>query len=93
MIGKNIIEVKCPENPANQERIFMDREVPKKHIAQVQGNIWLSQADYCDFISFDPRMPEKKKIVILKVERDDDYIEILAEKVERFEQLIKQIVE
>jgi len=92
LIGKNIIEVKCPENPANQERIFMERTVPQKHIAQVQGNIWLSESDYCDFVSFDPRMPEHKRIVIIQVPRDDEFIEILEEKVENFEKLIKQIV-
>jgi len=85
------IEIKCPYNPAIHLKTVLSREMPKEHIPQVQGNIWLAEREWCDFISFDPRMPQgsKARLFIVRVFRDDEYIKKLSERVLDFAELVK----
>lgn len=72
---KGLVEVKCPFNEIIH--LQSEFEVPKEHMPQMQGGIWCDEAEWCDFISFDPRQPEGKRIFIHCVRRDDDFIEKL----------------
>lgn len=55
-------------------------ELPPEHRAQVQGNIWISQRDEWDFVSYCPKLP----IFRIRVPRDDGYIATLAGAVNEF---------
>ncbi len=69
---KGIIEVKCPYNFKNHLRTVITRTVPDEYLAQVYGHLWLSGREWCDFVSFDPRIPKKHaaaRLVIVRVER------------------------
>lgn len=55
-------------------------ELPPEHRAQVQGNIWICERDWWDFMSYCPKLPP----FILRVPRDDDYIASLAAAVAAF---------
>jgi hypothetical protein len=46
-----------------------------KYYPQVQGCLWITERDWWDFVSFHPEM----EILIVRVERDDKYINSLAE--------------
>lgn len=60
---------------------LLDRDaVPKEHIAQIQGQLWISGRSWCDFVSYWPGLP----IFIKRVERDEDYIAKLAVAVDEF---------
>ena len=39
---------------------------------------------WCDFVSFDPRMPERSKLFIKRVMREDDYIAEMESEVKKF---------
>ena len=54
--------------------------VPDEHVAQVQGQLWISGRQWCDFISYWPRRP----LFVVRVERDETYIESLAQAVADF---------
>lgn len=71
------IEVKCPFNSANHLAAWLGG-MSKDHMAQVQGQLWVTGRAYCDFVSYDPRMPEGLDIYIERVARDDTYIAQLA---------------
>lgn len=55
-------------------------KLPAEHRAQVQGQLWVSGRDYCDFVSYWPRLP----LFHVRVERDEDYISKIAAKVSAF---------
>jgi hypothetical protein len=55
-------------------------KLPPEHVAQVQGQIWVSGRQFCDFVSYWPRMP----LFHVRVERDDTYIAKLAQEVDDF---------
>ncbi len=69
---KGIIEVKCPITFKHHLRTVITRTVPDEYLAQVYGHLWLSGRDWCDFVSYDPRIPKKHaaaRLVIVRVER------------------------
>jgi hypothetical protein len=40
-------------------------------VPQVEHNLWITGATFCDFVSFDPRMPEPLQLFITRYERDE----------------------
>lgn len=64
-------------------------ELPPEHRAQVQGNIWLSERDYWDFMSYCPKLP----LLRVRVPRDDGYIATLAGAVNEFNDELAAMVE
>lgn len=88
-----IVEIKCPWTRKEHVRTWDRREVPRQYIAQVQGNLWLTGRTFCDFVSYDNRFPKDLEICIVRVERDEDYIKNLAERVNGFAGLIQQTEE
>jgi putative phage-type endonuclease len=78
-----LLEIKCP-NTATHLETLEKKEVPYQYRAQVQGQMWITGRKWCDFVSYDPRLPENAQMIIIHVERDDDYIKNLAEEVETF---------
>lgn len=73
--GNGGIEIKCPYNPTNHIRTIIDNECPSRYKAQVQGNIWINQLEWMDFVSFDPRMAqEERQIKIIRCYLDTKYV-------------------
>ena len=83
------VELKCPFNQNVHAQTAVRREMPAEHRPQVQGVIWVCGLDWLDFISFDPRRDDKDRLIILRQERDDKYIELLEERVPRFWQFVQ----
>ena len=83
--GENgIIEVKCPFDSTNHTNTLLNNKIPNKYFnkyyTQIQFNMFCSETDCCDFISYDPRMiKDKHKIHIIRIKRDEEAIsEILV---------------
>lgn len=55
-------------------------KLPSEHVAQVQGQLWISGRDWLDFVSYWPRLP----LFCIRVERDEKYIETLSQAVADF---------
>ena len=68
-----LIEIKCP-NTATHLDTLIDKTVPKKYINQMQFQMACTGRKWCDFVSFDNRLPEDLQIFVLRVERDDKHI-------------------
>lgn len=77
------IEIKCPYNSMNHFETLLNG-MPEQHIPQVQGQLWITGRDFCDFVSYDPRMPEGLTLYIQRIERDDEYITSLKHEVIKF---------
>ena len=84
LIGaEGLIEIKCPQTTTHLETLASDR-VPEKHFAQMQWQMACTGRMWCDFVSFDPRLPEPMKIFIRTVERDQRLIAELELQVSAF---------
>lgn len=83
------IEVKCPFNFKNHLRTVITQEVPDEYRDQVNGHMLCTGRNYCDFISYDPRIQRPDlRIVVLTIERDRNALEELADRLYDFEQLL-----
>lgn len=72
-----LIEIKCPLATTHLSYI-LDGSMPSDYIQQVQCGLWISERQWCDFVSYHPNFKEKK-LFIVRVERDEEYISKLAE--------------
>jgi len=88
ILDNGCIEIKCPNTDTHLEYISK-AVVPTKYIPQIQGALWVTGRDFCNFISFDPRVPEQP-FFCTRVERDQAYINKLAAAVDVF---IQEMVE
>ena len=78
-----MIEVKCPYNSTNHINTVIDG-MPKDHMAQIQGNLWVNGRQWCDFISFDTRVEHESRLYVERILRDDKYIADLENKASEF---------
>lgn len=74
--------------PAVQIERLQRGTLPTEHKAQVQGCLWIAGRQWWDFVSYCPRLPS----LIVRVERDEEYIAQLAKAVEAFNEELDAIV-
>ena len=79
-----LLEIKCPTTVTHIDTLVGD-EVPLKHVPQIQWQLACAGRAWCDFVCFDPRMPESLRIFIRRVERDEALICELQTQVELFQ--------
>jgi len=77
------LEIKCP-NTAQHISTLLGEEVAKKYYDQMQWQMACTGRYWCDFVSFDPRMPKELQLFIKRVPRDDKYIAELEGEVIQF---------
>lgn len=88
LLGRyGMVEIKCPYNPDRHEATWRSKQVPTEYVPQVQGGLWIAERRWCDYVSFDPRVLGKNRIVVVRVERDDAFIARIAERCAVFWQL------
>jgi putative phage-type endonuclease len=68
-----LIEVKCP-NTATHIETLLSRKVPGKYNAQMQWQMACTGRAWCDFVSYDPRLPAHLSMFVQRVERDEAFI-------------------
>jgi putative phage-type endonuclease len=77
------IEIKCP-NTSTAIDTLLSQAVPSKHITQIQFQLACTGRKWCDFVSFDPRLPTELQLFVKRVNRDDAYIQMLEKEVVQF---------
>ena len=84
LVGEDgLVEIKCP-NTATHIDTLLTQTVPAKYITQMQFQMACTGRQWCDFVSFDPRMPQKAQIFIKRVLRDDSFIKEIESEVKKF---------
>lgn len=84
--GLHEIKTKLPKF---QVGVILAGEVPKEHIAQCQGGLWISEREWIDFISYWPGMP----LFIKRMYRDEAMIRQIAERVKTFYEIMEERME
>ena len=78
-----MVEIKCPTTSVHIDTL-MSGIVPSKHMAQIQWQMACTGRNWCDFVSYDPRMPENMWMFVQRVDRDEAYIEEIIKEVNLF---------
>jgi putative phage-type endonuclease len=90
LVGDGLIEIKCP-NTATHIETVLENKAPSKYIPQMQCQMAVTGAKWCDFVSFDPRTPEDLQLFIIRVERDEEYIAEMEKEVKLFLQEVDDL--
>lgn len=78
LVGENgLIEIKCPKTSTHIQW-FLKGKCPAEHKAQIQCGLWISEREWCDFVSFDPRINTSSSYFCVRVYRDQIYIDDLS---------------
>lgn len=84
LIGEEgCLEIKCP-NTATHIETLLGSGIDGKYNTQMQWQMACTGRKWCDFVSFDPRLPVELQIKIQRVNRDDAYIAMLETEVKEF---------
>ena len=84
LVGNDgLVEIKCP-NTTTHIDYWLAKKVPSEYVKQVQGQLWVMEREWCDFVSFDPRLPEKNRLLIVRAYRDEEFIKQMQQEVEQF---------
>jgi putative phage-type endonuclease len=84
LVGEDgLLEIKCP-NTATHLEYLIAGEVPAEYKPQMAWQMACTGRKWCDFVSYDPRMPTKHQFFCIRYERDDKYIAELEAEVVKF---------
>lgn len=89
---KGLIEIKCP-NTATHIETLINGTIDNKYMLQMQWQMACTDRDWCDFVSFDPRMPEPLQLKIILVPKNEMLIVDLENQVEQFLNEVQEKVE
>jgi putative phage-type endonuclease len=80
LIGEDgLIEIKCP-NTNTHISTLLDEKIPHKYVIQMHVQMICTERNWCDFVSFDPRLPVSMQMFVKRVELDQKLKdEILSE--------------
>jgi putative phage-type endonuclease len=92
LIGDDgLVEIKCP-NTATHIEYLLNNSVPDKYKPQMAWQMACTGRQWCDFISYDPRLPDDLKLFCAKYLRDDEYITELEAAVSQFLKEVEETV-
>ena len=87
-----LLEIKCPYSP---KYIIKASEgyVDKKYIVQNQSNLNITNRNKIYHATYDPRMPEGMRMVITELDRDDEMIAQINERVDLANKEVDRLIE
>ena len=80
---KGMIEAKCPSTTTHLDYILND-VVPEEYQPQMLAGMVCCERDWCDFVSYDPRLPEHLQLFVKRFERDNERIGLMEAGVLQF---------
>jgi putative phage-type endonuclease len=78
-----LIEIKCPKT-ANHIDTLLDEPIANRYVLQMQWQLACTGRKWCDFVSFDPRLPEHMRLFVKRFKRDEKVIAELEREVALF---------
>jgi putative phage-type endonuclease len=84
LVGEDgLVEIKCP-NVATHLETLLGGIVPAKYVTQMQVQMACTGRQWCDFVSFDPRLPSDLQMFVQRVARSDEAIETIETATTKF---------
>jgi len=78
-----LIEIKC-QSLANSLDFILTEKIPSRYRMQMQWQMACTGRPWCDFVSYDARLPENLRLLVIRVDRDDGRIKELEQEVKEF---------
>ena len=87
-----LLEIKCP-NTATHIETLLGASIDGKYILQMQFQMACTGRHWCDFVSYDPRMPPDLSLFVKRVERCQKNIYDIHAEIFRFLNELKETIE
>lgn len=87
-----LVEIKCP-NTATHIDTLLGGTVPGKYVLQMQWQMACTGRAWCDFVSYDPRMPDEMRLFVKRIDRDAAAIAELETEVRAFLKEVQSTVD
>jgi len=78
-----LLEIKCP-NTATHIETLLSQTVPGKYNTQMQFQMACTGREWCDFVSFDNRLPTELQLFVKRVPRDNVFIRLIEGEIVQF---------
>jgi putative phage-type endonuclease len=78
-----LVEIKCPNTSTHIETL-LGGKTPSKYVAQMTWQMVCTQRAWCDFVSYDYRMPADMRLFVARLELDHEYAVELGDEVMKF---------
>lgn len=78
-----LVEIKCPKTATHLQYI-LDGVVPAQYQPQMLWQMACTERQWCDFVSFDPRLPEDMQLFVKRFDRDETRIQAMEDEVRAF---------
>lgn len=78
-----LLEIKCPITATHIETLLSGK-VPEKYLTQIQWQLGCTGRAWCDYVSYDPRLSEEKRLFVKRVHRNAERIAELEAEVGKF---------
>ena len=92
LIGHKMVEIKCP-NTGTHIEYLTERRIPGKYQLQMLAQMSCTGASHCDFVSFDPRLPERLQLCVIPFQRDDNRIAEIESEVIKADAEVSAMIE
>ena len=83
VVGDGLVEIKVP-NTATHIEYLLTKEPPQKYFYQMQWQMACAEKEWCDWASYDDRMPSHLQLLVVRIPRDDQVISVLEREVVDF---------
>ena len=83
LASEGMVEIKCP-NTATHIETLLTKTVPAKYITQMMWQMACADRPWADFVSFDPRLPERHQLFIKRINYDPEMVNLLENSVIQF---------
>lgn len=84
LVGSDgLIEIKCPSTSTHVDTLLA-QEIPAEHVKQMLWQMACTGRQWCDFVSYDPRLPPEMALFVKRLPRDAEAIAALETEIAAF---------
>jgi putative phage-type endonuclease len=87
-----LVEIKCPKT-ATHLQTLIDKKQPRQYENQMLWQMACTGREWCDFVSYDPRLPEDLQLFVHRFDRDDKRIEEIEAAVTQFLSEVDEMID
>jgi putative phage-type endonuclease len=92
MIGDvGLVEIKCP-NTATHIEYILGNMPPSQYLPQMLWQMACTGRQWCDFVSYDPRLPEELQLFVVRLNRNQEIINEMETAVIVFNNSVEKMI-
>ena len=87
-----LVEIKCPKT-ATHLQTLVDKKQPRQYENQMLWQMACTGREWCDFVSYDPRLPDDLQLFVHRFDRDDKRIAEIEAAVTQFLSEVDEMID